>query len=64
MEQLMQVLATKDSTVEYQSLTYTDGIYLQNITGEQLQLVIDYLYHVDTPSTKPNLTIPTDSFIK
>ena len=37
------------SDTEYQSLTYTDGIYLQSITGDNLELVIQYLYHMDDP---------------
>jgi hypothetical protein len=37
MEQITRILQYKESDTSsqmYQSLTYTDGIYLQNITGE------------------------------
>lgn len=41
-DKIMQVFAIKgDGTdTEYQSLTYTDGIYLQSISGDNLEIVI------------------------
>lgn len=51
-EQIMKVLQCKDaslSDLNYQSITYTDGIYLQNISGDQLALILDHLYHKDNP---------------
>jgi|LauGreDrversion4_2_1035121.scaffolds.fasta_scaffold127554_2 hypothetical protein len=58
----MTVLQGKDTTDTdpYQSLTYTDGIYLQNINGEQLKQVITYLYNLDNPDQNKPMEIPTD----
>jgi hypothetical protein len=58
----MQVLQQRETSEsdQYQSLTYTDGIYLQNINGDQLEQVIDFLYHLDSPSTKPDVVIPQE----
>jgi hypothetical protein len=40
-DKIMRIIQTKESDSEqYQSLTYTDGIYLQNIKGEQLEQII------------------------
>jgi hypothetical protein len=58
----MQVLQQRETSEsdQYQSLTYTDGIYLQNINGDQLEQVIDFLYHLDSPGTKPDVVIPQE----
>ena len=60
MQQIMTVLQSKveSGSDPYQSLTYTDGIYLQNINGEQLQLVISHLYHLDSPDDHKPAQIP------
>jgi hypothetical protein len=59
---IMQVLQQRETSEsdQYQSLTYTDGIYLQNINGDQLEQVIDFLYHLDSPGTKPDVVIPQE----
>jgi hypothetical protein len=64
-EQITKVLQNRESSQLYQSLTYTDGIYLQNISGDQLKLVIDYLYYVDdqqNEEAKNEFTVPQDFF--
>lgn len=62
-EQITRILQTRESDSSsqlYQSLTYTDGIYLQNITGDQLQYVIEYLQYVDNPSGEYTAKIPEE----
>ena len=55
----LQLKSDYDS-VQYQSLTYTDGIYLQNIGGDQLKLVIDYLTYLDNSETNEEMVMPTN----